>query len=101
MTNLKDIQSAEHAREVWHRYDKTYFWKPSAHSAGRRADEKRNTFNLKFELDGIKWEMDFSMQQSVHHVYMSRTLYKNGKKTTLASLNSAIKKATINYGKQK
>lgn len=93
MSNEKEIKSAENAVSVWHRYDKTYFWKPSARSSGRRADEKRNTFNLKFELDGIRWEMDFSMRQSVHHVYMSRTLYKNGKKTTLTSLNSAIKKA--------
>jgi len=87
-----NLKKAEESVKLWHSYDGSYFWRGYNIANARRAWEKKNNYDIKFELNGNEWQMIITGSMSARHAYVTRKLYKNGEKVTLRELNSEIEK---------
>ena len=88
-----NLKKAEESVKLWHSYDGSFFWRGYNIASARRAWEKKNNYDIKFELNGNEWQMVITGSMSAKHAYVTRKLYKNGEKVTLRELNSEIEKA--------
>ena len=86
-----DIYELEGYVKLWKKYDKSYFWSPAGNSRGRRSAEENNTYHFEFSYDKHNFVMDISMSQSAKHVYVTRSLMRDGNSVTIRALTKYIK----------
>lgn len=78
--------------EHWDRYKNTYFWSPPGSAPDRRRYEKSNSRSLEGEFFGHRVIAAISIDCSCKNIYAIRQVNVDGKKGTLRTLKSLLKK---------
>ncbi len=82
--------------KLWHivividEHRNSYFWSPPSSAYQRRSSEFSESYE--FEILGDKIEVGLARTNSCKHVYFSKTIYVNDKKTNVTKLKGIIKK---------
>ena len=69
------------------RFKNSYFWSPPQNAAGRRYEEKKNSWSYSDQ----ELELSVIVNCSCHNYYVTRTARINGKKVTLRDVKKLIK----------
>lgn len=98
-TTSKAIMSDENVRAIEGFLDESerlkgsYFWGSQGNAASRRNMEaKRGWEFTKIEVDGHKYSFEITVDCSCAHVYVHKTVTKDGYKTTITVLKTLLKK---------
>lgn len=74
--NVQRITREELEKAIAHfeRFGKTYFWTPPCNAAGRRAEEKRNSKEWEFTVNGEQVIAKVEISCSVRNYYAHRSV---------------------------
>lgn len=74
----------------WERLAGTYFWTPPRNASGRRAEERRNSYDLDVTILGVRYTGSIRMRCSCHNVYVTRELLVDGEPRRITALKKAL-----------
>lgn len=96
---MKRVKTVRKNSQVWRwvtsaikrheKYRNCYFWKPPSTASQRRQAEFDEGFE--FLLNGVKWEIDQSLQVSCNNYYYTMHIYIDGQKKNIRSLKKLVK----------
>ena len=75
------------------KYKNCYFWNAARTNAAQRRREEFDN-NYRFEVDGDVIEVNQYLSISCKNYYYGHTITKNGKKTNITALKTALRKAS-------
>ena len=87
-TGKRIIEMLKNIDGLHDKYQKCYFWTPNCNAAGRRKQEFDNDFSFLF--DGVKYEINQSLDISCKNFYYRLNIEKNGKKSNIRAIRSLI-----------
>lgn len=73
-------------------YKNAYFWTPPSSAGQRRSIEKRDYVGYGCEIDGVTYWISFSVSCSCRNYYVSKSVYRDGKKTTVTVIKTLLRK---------
>lgn len=97
----KDIVLSVEQRENFERflrlcdyYANSYFWTVKGNAAKRRYLEERDSMVYSTSVNGIEYEVDFSLEISCKNFYVHKSVYKAGVKTNSRVIRTLLEKDT-------
>ncbi|MEA4988594.1 MAG: hypothetical protein VB095_11080 [Anaerovorax sp.] len=75
-------------------YANSYFWTVDGNASRRRYIEKRDSMYYTTMVDGIEYEVDFSVEISCKNYYVHKSVYKDGAKTNSRVIRTLLEKDT-------
>ena len=95
----KDIVLSVEQRENFERflslcdyYANSYFWTVKCNAAKRRYIEERDSMVYSTSVNGIEYEVDFSVRLSCKNCYVHKSVYKDGAKTNSRVIRTLLEK---------
>lgn len=97
----KDIVLSVEQREAFERflslcdyYANSYFWTVKYNAEKRRYIEERDNMVYSTSVNGIEYEVDFSVEISCKNYYVHKSVYKDGAKTNSRVIRTLLEKDT-------
>lgn len=97
----KDIVLSVEQREAFERflslcdyYANSYFWTVDGNASRRRYIEERDSISYITTVNGIEYEVDFSVRLSCKNYYIHKSVYKAGTKTNARVIRTLLEKDT-------
>ncbi|NCC15345.1 MAG: hypothetical protein EOM28_03190 [Clostridia bacterium] len=75
-------------------YANSYFWTVKGNAAKRRYLEERDSMSYTTMVDGIEYEVDFSVEISCKNYYVYKSVYRDGTKTNAKVIRTLLEKDT-------
>ena len=70
------------------RYHNSYFWQPPGSASGRRAQEKRDSWTVRFRRQGVHYEYQSRVSCSARNVYYRGRFFVNGEQKTVRAFKA-------------
>lgn len=74
-------------------YRNSYFWGNMGNAYHRRRIEKNDYLDYQTEVNGVEYDIHFSVSLSCRHVYVTKYIYRDGIKTNARVIRTLLEKS--------